>query len=101
MRTDPAAAALSQALDVSNERHVLLSENLANLNTPGYQRVDLDFEGALQDPSDAPQAHVVRGGAPNLDHEVGAMTSTDTYYEACAKLLQLRYQLLHSSVKER
>ncbi len=28
-------------------RHNALASNLANANTPGYQRVDVDFHGAL------------------------------------------------------
>jgi flagellar basal-body rod protein FlgB len=40
---------LQRALGRSAERHSLLTANLANLNTPGYKRKDLDFGIALDD----------------------------------------------------
>ncbi len=98
MRPDPVAAALSGALDVANERHALLAANIANLDTPGYVRADLDFEAALADPSQAGNM-VRRQGMPDLNRELGSMAETDTYYESCAKLLSMRYALMRESVK--
>lgn len=40
---------LEAALDRRMERQQLLASNLANLDTPGYQPVDLDFDGALRE----------------------------------------------------
>jgi flagellar basal-body rod protein FlgB len=39
----PHAAHLSAAMTQTTRRHSLLSENLSNVNTPGYKRRDLDF----------------------------------------------------------
>ena len=38
---------LAQLLDVSELRHRVLSQNIANVNTPGYHRLDVSFEDAL------------------------------------------------------
>ena len=35
------------ALEGAGKRHEALAANLANANTPGYQRVDVEFHGAL------------------------------------------------------
>jgi flagellar basal-body rod protein FlgB len=44
---DTTQLALERAIEGAGQRHQALAANLANANTPGYQRVDLDFHGAL------------------------------------------------------
>ena len=55
---DTTQIALERALAGSSLRQQALANNIANANTPGYQRVDVDFHQAL---ADALQ------GAPRLD----------------------------------
>ncbi|MCW8130143.1 MAG: flagellar basal body rod protein FlgB [Planctomycetota bacterium] len=38
---------LTRILDLTSERHRILAHNLANINTPGYRRMDLDFSEEL------------------------------------------------------
>ena len=38
-----------QALEVHGKRAVLLANNLANANTPGYKATDINFKAVLQD----------------------------------------------------
>jgi flagellar basal-body rod protein FlgB len=45
---DTTQLALERAIGGAAQRHSALAANLANVNTPGYQRVDVDFHGALQ-----------------------------------------------------
>jgi flagellar basal-body rod protein FlgB len=40
-------ALLSKLLDAANFRHRVISQNLANVNTPGYHRLDVSFEEAF------------------------------------------------------
>lgn len=40
---------MRKLLDVKLKRHELLSNNLANVDTPGYKRTDISFEGVLRD----------------------------------------------------
>jgi flagellar basal-body rod protein FlgB len=44
---DTTQLALERAIEGAGKRHQALAANLANANTPGYQRVDVDFHGAL------------------------------------------------------
>ena len=44
---DTTQTALETAMRGQALREQALAENLANANTPGYQRVDVDFHGAL------------------------------------------------------
>lgn len=46
---DPTQSALQSAIQGASTRHQLLAGNLANVNTPGYGRRDVDFHGALRD----------------------------------------------------
>jgi flagellar basal-body rod protein FlgB len=45
---DTTQLALERAIEGAGKRHEALAANIANANTPGYQRVDVDFHGALQ-----------------------------------------------------
>lgn len=47
MLFDTTQLALERAIEGAGKRHQALAANLANANTPGYQRVDVDFHGAL------------------------------------------------------
>ena len=38
---------LTRLLAASEQRQQVLSHNIANVNTPGYRRLELDFESAL------------------------------------------------------
>lgn len=39
--------ALAKSLDLRSQKQVIISSNIANADTPGYQAQTLDFEGAL------------------------------------------------------
>jgi flagellar basal-body rod protein FlgB len=55
---DTTQLALERAIEGAGKRHQALAANLANANTPGYQRVDLDFHGAL--------AAAIEGGSESV-----------------------------------
>jgi flagellar basal-body rod protein FlgB len=38
-------AILTQVLDVASLRHRVIAQNIANVNTPGYRRLAVEFEG--------------------------------------------------------
>jgi flagellar basal-body rod protein FlgB len=40
---------LQQAMSRTTQRHSMLSNNLANVNTPGYKRKDVDFNIVLEE----------------------------------------------------
>ena len=48
MLFDTTQLALERAISGASQRHAALAANLANVTTPGYQRVDVDFHSALQ-----------------------------------------------------
>src|SRR5438045_7022328 len=78
---------LQSALSRASQRHALLTNNLANVNTPGFQRRDMDFNIALQEEmdrssmgSDAVQTGgVIRrdGNGVDLEKEVMSIAETE------------------------
>ena len=47
MLFDTTQIALERTIEGAATRHSALAANLANANTPGYQRVDVDFHSSL------------------------------------------------------
>ncbi len=45
--TIPQSEVLARLLDVAQLRHRMISQNLANVNTPGYHQLDVSFEDAF------------------------------------------------------
>lgn len=109
---------LSMALDATALRQRAIAQNIANANTPGYQRIGVSFEshlGALQGalkhgatPSLAslrdlrPVLETV--GAPGepvaLDMEVAALSDNTLQQQALLKLLNKHMALLSTAVNE-
>src|ERR1700688_3902891 len=46
--SSPTMNLLEKALDVTAQRQQLVTANIANMDTPGYQTKDIDFRGELQ-----------------------------------------------------
>jgi flagellar basal-body rod protein FlgB len=71
---DTTQSALESAMRGSMLRQSLLTNNLANVDTPGYQREDVDFQGTLQSAmadgqnlADVAFAPVTQAGAVQAD----------------------------------
>lgn len=96
-------SASKQLLDASVLRHEALASNLANIETPGYKRVDLpkDFEkefaarlrtgGAAAAPNlavdnDAPALRA-DGNNVSLDHELLAMNRNAAEYDTLTEFV--------------
>jgi flagellar basal-body rod protein FlgB len=81
---------LPRLVEATNLRHRVLAMNVANVNTPGFRRLDVDFEGSLQrqmsqgggQPSEVHPRVVERGGGVpradgnnvDIDREMGRLT---------------------------
>ncbi len=74
MLFDTTQIALERTIEGAASRQAALSGNLANANTPGYQRVDVDFHGTLQAALEAGQSPAERRDAL---HDAGFQTATD------------------------
>ena len=73
MLFDTTQLALERAIEGAGKRHEALAANLANANTPGYQRVDVDFHGALVSAMDSREALQSLSFSPARDGSAGAV----------------------------
>jgi len=110
--------ALSQALDYGSASIAAISNNMANINTPGYKRKDVTFAAALDDaennlqpvamqttdprdiPSDDQAASPVQlitdssgsmrvdGNNVDIDAEASRLAAAEIFYQGAAQLMQ-------------
>ncbi|MFN8121965.1 MAG: flagellar basal body rod protein FlgB [Thermoleophilia bacterium] len=60
MFDDITTVTLTAAMRGASMRQTALAQNIANADTPGYKRVDVNFEGALADALEADRAEIAR-----------------------------------------
>ena len=107
---DTTHLALERALSGASQRHAALSENIANVNTVGYRRKDVDFHSALQAAmplgrdalAAAPMAAEIDNAAPmradgnsvDVDAENANLAQNALEYEALAQVLRVRQDII-------
>jgi flagellar basal-body rod protein FlgB len=115
---DPQYLSMRTLMDASQARHTALAGNIANVNTPGYQRKDfnpifkMELEKAIQSKdvntlkSIAPkisldsQAGPVRmdGSNVNLERELIEMAKNSAQYEVSAAMIAKKYAALRLAI---
>src|SRR3954452_15280245 len=89
---DTTQLALERSISGASQRQEALAANLANADTPGYQRVDVDFHGALasamgaSDPRSAVQS---TSFATQADRSVGAVRADGSTVDVDAESAKL------------
>lgn len=108
----PHANNLARALDRTTQRHSLLTENLANVNTPGYKRKDIDFDITLEQEmnrasdrtSDTPRVESgsirVDGSSVDLETEVASLAETELRYQMLTELTARYFGGLENVIRE-
>ena len=117
MLFDVTQQSLELGLQGSSMRQQALSQNMANVNTPGYQRVDVDFHaqlraalastpnGQLAQPNfavDHPGSDTaVRadGNTVDIDQESSMMAENALEYQGYSQLLGVRRRMLLDAMK--
>ena len=111
---DSVHIALERALSGASQRHAALSENIANVNTVGYKRKDVDFHSALQAAmpggsaslASVPFATTVDDAAPvradgnsvDMDTENAGLAQNALEYEALTQVLRARDEILRTAM---
>jgi flagellar basal-body rod protein FlgB len=97
---DTTQLALERAIAGASQRHQALASNLANANTPGYQRVDVDFHSALTaalGQGDEPAAHSMleqTGFAPRPDAAAGVTRADGSTVDVDAEAAKMAQNAL-------
>ena len=116
---------LQKAMSIREERHRVIAGNIANLNTPGYRPVDINFRetldralsgravfyGAVTHPRHIPIIHKRpavmesnvqlrsdRSGV-DIDYEMGELTKNTLLYTTYGTLLRRRFQLVSNMLR--
>lgn len=111
---DTTQIGLERALSGSSLRQQAIASNLANVNTPGYRRQDVDFASALHAAWDqgshkvetvdatvkTDQSAVMRadGSSVDIDTEAAAQAKNGLQYEAIAAVIKSRTAILRSAI---
>ena len=108
----PLVTILSRALDLTAQRQNLVSQNIANIDTPGYHTRDLDFRQELQRASTLDQevanTPVVRqvqglierpdGNNVSIDREGLLMAQNQLQFQTEAQLLRSEFNRLQMAI---
>ncbi|MBS1722932.1 MAG: flagellar basal body rod protein FlgB [Armatimonadetes bacterium] len=115
----PTSRNIEHAMGRATQRHALLTENLANVNVPGYKRRDVDFgieleqaEGEAQSPLDKLQGRLsghmshadgsvrIDGNSVDMEQEVAGIGETEVRYEMLSELASRYFGGLKSVIRE-
>jgi len=114
MATTPMLQALQGFLTVTTDRQELVSTNMANVDTPGYQTKDIDFQNALEQAMDqgggaqlAPASLDVPdlparpdGNNVNIDRESMILSQTQFMHQIGVQLVKEEFHRLLTAIKE-
>jgi flagellar basal-body rod protein FlgB len=101
-----------KAMSLTTKRHSLLVNNLANVNTPGYKRKDVDFNitlegeqdklGGLGDGAVHTDSGSVRldGNSVDLESEVMSLSETELRYQALTDMTASYFSSLKNVIRE-
>src|SRR3954469_13856008 len=111
---DNTQLALERAISGASMRQSVLANNLANAETPGFHRMDLDFHGALAQamkasdpvaiesasftPQQDPQTMRADGNGVDVDTESAAMAKNGLEYEALVSVAKARIQIVQTAM---
>lgn len=111
---DTTQIGLERALSGSSLRQQAIAQNIANVNTPGYRRKDVDFQTALHDAwndgkhavegasiaSSTDDATTMRadGNAVDIDAEASEQAKNGLTYEAVSQVMKARTSIIKSAI---
>lgn len=108
---------LSSALERTRDRATMLTTNLANVNTPGYKRRDIDF-GIELEQADKRQSKLddwnrrrndrdadatsirVDGNNVDLEAEIAGLAETELRYQALTEMTNRYFSGLKNVIRE-
>ena len=110
---------LEKMLDVSSIKHKVIANNIANVNTPGYKKMEVNFAGqlekALKEDSmnkfDTLQPKIViskedtsetvrnDGNNVDMDKEVSSLVKNTLSYNIYTQLLAKKYEGIKSAIE--
>ena len=95
-------------MDLLSARQKLVASNIANLDTPGYQTRDIDFQGELQSAmAGSPHAIEVSGlkirhdgNNVSLDRESRLLAENSLRFNVASQLVKSELRTLRAAIQE-
>ncbi|HUX08843.1 MAG TPA: flagellar basal body rod protein FlgB [Acidobacteriota bacterium] len=123
---DQAVRFLETSLDMLSVRHSLIASNIANVDTPNYKAVDLDFSrelrvaferresqeigirGARLRYEEVLSPRIVESGGParfdgnnvNIDSEMGKLAQTSGWYAQATKMMAVKLRMIKAAIRD-
>jgi flagellar basal-body rod protein FlgB len=99
---------LERYLDLLSARQKLVASNIANVDTPGYQTQDIDFQSEFQSAIGGPPRSFEVTDLPtrndgnnvSLDRESRLLAENDLRFNVASNLLRSRISLVRTAIKE-
>jgi len=115
LQSDPTQFLLTRVLDATALRHKVLTQNIANADTPGFVRQDVKFETELSNAireghvsSFAPSVEADRSALPRADgnnvsveRELADMSENALLHQMAIQLVQTRLALQRIAITGR
>jgi flagellar basal-body rod protein FlgB len=111
---DTTQLGLERALSGSSMRQQAIAQNIANVNTPGYRRQDVDFQSALhaawdqgaggvesvtpRTEADTSSVMRVDGSSVDIDQEAATQAQNGLQYEAISSVMKTRVAILKTAI---
>jgi flagellar basal-body rod protein FlgB len=109
---------LSRLLDAASLRHQVIAQNVANVNTPGYHRLDVAFEEMLEYElksddatiGDRKQPRVIEvpggiaredGNNVDIDVEMGRLSKNTMLFNVYSQILATKIAAMRSAIAGR
>ncbi len=108
---------LQQLMSASHLRHEVISQNIANVNTPGFHRQDVRFDeallAALRDGDSVgtnlrPEIYEVEGlpervdgNNVDIDKEMGQLSKNALLYQTWTQILASKLSMMQSAINGR
>ena len=114
MATFSSIDSLQGYLKVVSDRQQLVTENMANVDTPGYRTKDLNFQSELRNAmGDGAGSHLEQavqevsglperpdGNNVNIDRESMMLSQTQLQYQLGVQLVKSQLHTLYSAIKD-
>ncbi len=107
---------LARALDLREERQRVLTQNIANADTPGYRARELDFRQALEaafgegsGTDKGPGAPIVNdpdgilredGNTVDLDRQMVKLSTNAGSYRVLSRILARKFDMVRMAIEE-
>ncbi len=118
---DKSATLLEKMLDVSSVKHKVIANNIANVNTPGYKKMDVSFADQLEKALNESSANTNKfaalqpkiviskedtgktvrndGNNVDMDKEVSSLVKNTLSYNIYTQLLSKKFEGIKSAIE--